>query len=808
MVRLPSLLLFCLLFSPNLRAAEKIDFNRDILPILSDNCFQCHGFDEKSRKAKLRLDTFEGATGKMGGPVAIVPGKSSESELFKRIVSQEADEIMPPKKSNRTLTEKQKQLLKAWIDSGAQYAPHWAFVKPVPPKEPQVASEKFIRNPIDRFIQAELEKLKLSPSPEADKARLLRRVTLDLTGLPPTPEELDAFLKDNSADAYEKVVDRLLKSPRFGERMVWEWLEAARYADTNGFQGDPTRPMHYWRDWVIKAFNENKRFDEFTLEQLAGDLLPKPSIEQLIATGFNRNHMINGEGGRIAEESRVDYVFDRVETTGTIWLGLTLNCCRCHDHKFDPLSQKEYYQLAAYFNSVDESGANDAGGLAHPILTFPTEEQAKRIAEAQEAVRKAQTERDNAAKLVESTLPKAGNEKIDEKIKNAEVYLNNLKLLKQSEDKLAAAKKTLQDAERSQNRTMVMRDRKDPRPTHILDKGAYDKPKEKVEHGTPAVLPPLPKDAPKNRLALAQWIISPENPLTARVTVNRFWQQFFGVGLVKTPDDFGLQGERPSHPELLDWLAVEFQKTGWDVKRLIRLMVTSHTYRQSTKVTPEQIEKDPENRYYARGPRYRLPSFVIRDQALFVSGLLVEKMGGPAVKGYQPEGVWEEATFGQIRYTQDKGEALYRRSVYQFWRRIVGPTVFFDVAARQNCTVRTNRTNTPLHALVTLNDVTYIEAARNLAQRTLLSNKQTDEQKIDEIFLRCVSRTATKEETDRLVKRLADLRKRYAEKPEDAKKLISVGESKADPKLAPAELASWTAICNVILNLDETLSKE
>jgi len=987
-------------------SGDEVDFNREIQPILSENCFQCHGPDAKHREADLRLDLFDSATAKG----AIKPGRPNDSELVRRIFSTDPDVVMPPPSSNRQLSAAQKQLLRRWIEDGAKYAKHWAFVPPVRPTVPVVTGARIV-NPIDAFVVARLQHEGLTQSPEANRAKLLRRVTLDLSGLPPTLEELDAFLADNSASAYETAVDRLLNSDRYGERMVWEWLDAARYADTNGYQGDPTRAMWYWRGWAITAFNSNLPFDRFTRDQLAGDLLPEPTQDQLVATGFHRNHMINGEGGRIAEESRVEYVQDRVESTGTVWMGLTLTCCRCHDHKYDPFTQKEYYQLAAYFNSIDESGGNDAGGLANPVLIFATPEQQQKIDAAKTEEQRAETARaeleqrlrgeqasweaalfvgsgglgepnwrvlkptemkseegtelvlqddgsilakglspaqdeyvlmldtdledltgfklealpaegftnngpgrapengnfvlsewslglngrtaeigfasvdysqggwegekafdgkldtgwavagefgkphslvaeikkpspgrkkismrlsfhfgnqhtlgrfrisatsDNSTRL--RPIPKAVAEAIakpveersdDQKKQITQYYLDTQPDLAEARRQREDARKKRDAAERVARRTMVMRERPQPRETTILIKGAYNAPGEKVEHGVLTELAPLAPEAPKNRLALADWLLSPEHPLTARVTMNRLWQQFFGRGLVKSTEDFGLQGDRPSHPELLDWLAVEFRESGWDMKHMVRLMVTSATYRQSTRVSAALIEHDPENRLLARGPRHRWPSWMLRDQALAVSGLLVERIGGPPVKGYQPDGIWEEATFGQIKYQPDKGEALYRRSLYTFWRRIVAPTMFFDVANRQNCTVKLERTNTPLHALVTLNDVTYVEAARALAQRALLSAAAHDDtSRTAEMFRRCTSRLPTDVEAALLLQRLKASRATYAADLEAAKKLIAIGESKPDTQLNVGDLAAWTGMASLVLNLDETLSKE
>ncbi len=1012
-MRLPSLILCCL--ATALHAA--VDFNRDIQPILSENCYHCHGPDEKARKAKLRLDRKEAALGKNEDGVAIVvPGKAAESDLITRILSTDPDEVMPTPKSNRKLTDAQKELLRQWVEQGAPWAEHWAFIAPVRPPVPNIQHSTFnIQHPIDRFVGARLEQEGLWFSPAAAPEKIIRRMTLDLTGLPPTPEEVAAFVSEYSAQAtssVERLADRLLASPRYGERMVWEWLDAARYADTNGYQGDPTRSMWYWRDWAIRALNANIPLYKFTFQQLAGHLLPIPSQAELIATGFHRNHMINGEGGRLAEESRVDYVQDRVETTGTVWLGLTFNCCRCHDHKYDQLTQREYYQLSAFFNSIEESGGNDAGGLANPVLSFASPEEQKKIDElkrveneAAKAVvaleknlRSEQPQREAAmlaggvskaeavwqpltpveanaeqgSKLaiqpdgsvlasgptpdkdeyvvlahtelanitgfkleaipdeslenkgpgrspaggnfvlteialqasgknieltpvhadfeqegfaasgaadgkpatgwaiapaigkphaiyfearekmgyktqvelafrlrfeyggghilgrfrisattdlpalfrpvpesVRLTIAKPVEQRTDaEKEEAAKFFLDTNPELKTARVKSDAAKKARLAAEKAAPRTMVMRERAQPRETSILIKGAYDKFGDKVTHGTPAFLPKLPAEAPPNRLALARWLVSPEHPLTARVTVNRYWQTFFGRGLVKSVDDFGVQGEKPTHPELLDWLAREFIESGWDVKHLHRLIVTSATYLQDSKLAPGIAERDPENKLLSHGPRYRLPSWMLRDQALAVSGLLVEKEGGPPVKVYQPDGVWEDATFGQIKFTQDHGEALYRRSLYIFWRRIVAPTLFFDTANRQNCTVKTARTNTPLHALVTLNDITYVEAARAFAERLLKQGGGTDAERIAYGFRLCTARSPGEKDAAILAGSLARFRQEFSADPASAAKLIATGESKPDANLGAAELAAHTSLALLLLNLDETLSKE
>ncbi|MBS0211295.1 MAG: DUF1549 domain-containing protein [Planctomycetes bacterium] len=812
-------------------APPAVNFSRDVLPLLSENCFHCHGPDPAARQASLRLDTEAGsrAAGDSGEP-AIVPGQRGTSELWRRIASHDADEQMPPAKSNRKLTPVQIELIGRWLDGGAAWGKHWAFEGPYRPEPPAVKQAAWPRNEIDRFVLATLEANKLKPSPEASRETLLRRVTLDLTGLPPTVEELDAFLADNAPDAYERAVDRLLASPRYGERWCWDWLDAARYADTNGYQGDPERTMWPWRDWVIDAINKNMPYDQFTVEQLAGDLLPNATKEQTLATGFNRNHMHNGEGGRIPEESRVENVFDRVETTGTIWLGVTIGCTRCHDHKYDPFTQREYYQFYDYFNQTSEDGRGRSG-QATPALDMTSKEQTERLAELRKVVRERAAEvaalepaiyvrpegepashSERGAKMrelfrtdLDKPVGSRGNAHWTEAIEEFE---------QTNPDYVAAIRKLLKagDQQRALDRTlprvMVMDTVKEPRESFILVKGAYNKPADKVTAGVPASLPPLPADAPKNRLALAQWLVAKENPLTARVTVNRFWQALFGIGLVKTADDFGVQGERPKQQALLDWLATEFMHNGWDVKRLHRQIVTSATYRQSSRVSPALVEVDPENRLMARGARYRLPSWMLRDQALAQSGLLVDRRGGPPVKPYQPPGIWEEATFGKTTYTPDTGEKLYRRTLYTFWRRIVGPTMLFDNSARQVCSVKQVRTNTPLHALVTLNETVYVEASRALAERVLEAGSADNSERLERLFRRVVARRPTAAEQDILLKRLAILQQHYDRDRDAAKALLSVGDSKRNEKLDLAEHAAWAELCSLVMNLDEAVTRE
>ncbi|WP_439625734.1 PSD1 and planctomycete cytochrome C domain-containing protein [Gemmata sp.] len=827
MLRLLSVLCALALAAPANADEKRVDFARDVLPILSDKCFQCHGPDEKSRKADLRLDVKDEAL----KPPVVVPGKAAESELVKRLAPEDPAELMPPPKSNKKLSAAEIATLKAWIDQGAAWGQHWAFVKPVRPAVPAVRDPRYpVQNPIDAFVSQRLLREKVLPSPQADKERLIRRVTLDLTGLPPTLDEVDAFLKDESPKAYEAVVERLLRSPRYGERMAWDWLDAARYADSNGYQGDGERTMWPWRDWVVRAFNDNVPYDRFTVEQIAGDLLPNATKEQTLATAFNRNHMINGEGGRIAEENRVEYVFDQAETVGTVWLGLTFTCSRCHDHKFDPLSKRDYFRLFAYFNQSPVTGGG-GNGQTPPVLDFasPEQEQKRRAAQSalddlvlkvtpvEQRLREAATVKGKDGKpgstlppVIDSALRKGPGDRTDQNYDELAKHFKDaepeyVKLLPE----VRKAKQARDAASQSVPKVMVMADLPQPRETFQYTRGDYQKREGKVVPGTPAVFgagPWLPA-ARETRLDLAKWIVSPDNPLTARVTVNRFWQTFFGTGLVKTSEDFGVQGERPSHPELLDWLAVEFVESKWDVKHLVRLMVTSAAYRQSAVVTPELRERDPENRLLARGPRHRLPAWAIRDQALAASGLLTPTLGGPPVKPYQPAGIWEEATFGNKRYQQDAGAALYRRSLYVFWRRIVGPTMFFDAASRQTCSVKNTTTNTPLHALATLNDPTYVEAARALAQLAMEQAGATDAERAAFAFRRATCRKPTDAQVKILAAAVEKQRSIFAADKPAAVKLLRTGESPRNEKLDPTDHAALTVVCLTLLNLDEVLNK-
>jgi hypothetical protein len=786
-----AVLAISLTFPGTIRCAERpVRFSRDVLPILAENCLQCHGPDEKARKAKLRLDTLDGAR------AVIKPRHSADSELIRRINAADDDERMPPPRTNRRLSAAQKDVLRRWIDEGAVWGKHWAYETPVRPPLPRVRSTGWLRNGIDQFILARLEREGLAPSPEAPRETLIRRVTLDLTGLPPTPAELDTALSDQSPDWYERLVDRLLTSPRYGERLAMDWLDLARYADTNGYQNDFARTMWPWRDEVIDAFNRNQPFDRFVIEQMAGDLLPGATLSQKIASGFNRNNRTVTEAGSIDEEWRVENAVDRVETTATVFLGLTLGCGRCHDHKFDPITQREFYQFFAFFNSVREQGVyTEQRGNVPPLVLLPTAENEQRLRQLDGAL--AATER--AVRELEAAKP--GRELLD----------GDIRALREKQTKL---RKERGEYEKRITSVMVMEDLPKPRDTFALKRGRYDMPdrSRKVDPGVPACLPPLAADSPRNRLGLARWLVSADNPLTARVTVNRFWQHYFGTGLVKTAENFGLQGEPPSHPELLDWLAIEFVRSEWDIRALQRLIVTSATYRQSSNLSAAFAQHDPENRLLARGPRFRLPAEVVRDNALAISGLLVEKVGGPSVKPYQPPGLWEQLAggAGEGPYIQDRAPGLYRRSLYVYRKRTVPhpELTTFDAPSREVCQVKRARTNTPLQALELLNDVTYVEAARRLAELTLTQGRATPEERIRFAFRRATARQPDARELHVLVRGLERYRQRFASDKEAAQRYVRHGESPLDPRLDPADVAAYMATAEVILNLDETITKE
>ncbi len=995
-----------------------VDFNRDVRPILSDHCFACHGFDEAKRKAGLRLDGREDATrgGKSGKP-AITTGKPDQSEVYRRIVTQDADDHMPPAEFGKPLNAAQVEVLKRWIEEGAEFKGHWAFESPARPMLPQVKQSSWPRNGIDYFVLSRLEEKGLKPQPPADKSALVRRVSLDLTGLPPTPEEIDVFLADSAPDAYEKVVDRLLNSARYGERMAVDWLDAARFADTHGYHIDSARDMTAWRDGVIESFNQNQPFDQFTIEQIAGDLIPGANPRQKVASGFNRNHMINYEGGAIPEEYHTAYVMDRINTTATVWLGLTMACAQCHDHKYDPLTMRDYYRFYAFFNTIAENGLDGRNGNATPVLQLPNEEESAALAKSNQLLKEAESRLnepseaiDASQKLWESEVAQttrggwqpvewvesssaggatfsrqednsllvSGNNPATDtyrfRIRTGLAEVTGLRLEAMADDRLpskgpgrssngnialseirvrageavrvrkvsanhsqeqhpvqnvlderkdtvwaimpqvgrthelvlefeqpvrfaggtgvlevalefqseferhaigrlrltttslpapavskplpepvglalatdgssrteeqrkairnhhrndvsteyralknavASARKTRDDLAKRIPSSMIMVEQEKPRETFMLVRGEYDKKSDRVLPGTPTALPPLREDQPPNRLGLARWLVSPEQPLTARVTINRYWQLYFGVGLVKSAENFGSQGDWPTHPELLDWMATEFVRSGWNVKEMQKRIVMSATYQQSSAAPQELAESDPENRLLGRGPRIRLQAEFIRDLALSVSGLLNPRIGGESVLPYQPSGLWEELmaradgdNFTAQKYVQDRGQKLYRRSMYTFVKRTSAhPNMTtFDAPDRQVCTVRRPRTNTPLQALVLLNDPTYVEAARKLAERAMLA--ATDEpRRLAHAFRLATGRLPKVAETELLLKLYRQELSSYRSNLSNAGRLLGVGESPSVGGLDPAELAAWTIVSSAILNLDETITK-
>ncbi len=764
-------------------AGALVDFNRDIRPILAENCFACHGQDANKREADLRLDDREAAVEIR----AIVPGNPGASSILERIHSTDEDVIMPPPGANRRLTAEQKHALEQWIAEGARYEPHWAFVPPVKSQLPPVTDVGWCRSDLDRFVLAKLEATGIAPSPEADRATLIRRLYTDLVGLPPPTAEVDAFVADTDSQAYEKLVDRLLASPRYGEQMALAWLDAARYADSNGFQQDGDTWQWIWRDWVVRALNDDMPFDQFSVEQIAGDLLPESTIEQQIATGFNRNHLLNGEGGAIPEEQRFNNLFDRVDTTSTTWLGLTVACAQCHDHKYDPITQQDYYSLLDIFNHVPETGAPTKYSprirVAPPVVEQPDEETSRRLAELAAAVQAAE----------------AAVQAAEEGAKGEEQRV------------LDAARRAYEGFKGDRlPRVMVMSD-SEPRETRVFDRGDYLSPQgDPLTFTPPAFLPPLPESFPRDRLGLARWLFLPEHPLTARVQVNRMWRHFFGQGIARTPEDLGVQCEYPEHRELLDWLAVEFCECGWSQKQMHRQIVTSATYRQSSRISPEQLERDPENRLFGRAGRFRMPAMVLRDQALTAAGLIDLRLGGQPVYPYQPDGIWESLAITKERdftYPASHGDDLYRRSLYTFWRRTVSPANVFDAASRTTCSVRTLRTCTPLHALTTLNDPTWVEAARVLAEKAMRVADHTDG-RLTFAFRQVLGRRPTSD--DLIAVRHAYERQLafYVADHPAAEALVSVGESPRDGSLPVDDHAALAATCLAILNLDEALTRE
>lgn len=822
-----------LAFTGIVSASDTVQFNRDIRPILSDRCFHCHGPDEHERKAKLRLDQTggdEGAYRILDDVAGIVPGSLEESEVWYRIITDEEDDVMPPPDSHKKpLTEREKELFKKWIEEGAKYEEFWAFVPPTKPELPKVKNGEWSDKAIDLIVMRKLEEKGLQPKERADRRTLIRRLAFDLTGLPPTREEIAAFLTDERPDAWKHQVEYYLARPQFGEHMAKYWLDLVRFADTNGIHHDHYRDLSPYRSWVIRAFNENLPYDEFTTYQLAGDLLPNPTQDQLIASGFHRLHLIIDRGTMLPEESFARNVIDRVESVGTAFMGLTVQCAVCHDHKYDPITAKDFFQLSAFFNNIDatpetggRSGNDFKRGLQSPYIELPSPGQEKTRNELVEIEKSTQAEVDalkkQVAALVErekselQELQKTAGEKppadieVQRKKITEEIGREKSELQKQQKSAEAKLKKVKSDKanlEMAIPAAMVMKERSEVRPAHILIRGAYDNPGEEVGRDTPGFLPPLKAENPeqKTRLDLARWFVAPENPLTARVAVNRFWQQVFGVGIVKTSEDLGAQGEWPSHPDLLDYLATRFVESGWDVKDLFREMVLSETYQQSSVATPEEFEADPENRLLARGSRYRFDSEVIRDQILATSGLLNVEMYGKSVKPPQPEGLWKSVALPSSypnRFTPDDGDKIRRRSVYTFWKRGLPPPqmTILNAPTRESCIARRERTNTPLQALLLMNETEYLRAARHFAERVL---KEAPESQVGFAYETITSRLPDKEEVDTLNALLKDLVAGYKAKPELAAALAERDD---------AELAAWTMVINTIYNLDITKTRQ
>jgi hypothetical protein len=857
-----------------------IDYDRDILPILSGKCFACHGPDTAARKGKLRLDLREIATKPTkSGDTPIIPGKSEQSEVVRRIFADEETERMPPAKGGKPLTGREKDLIKRWIDQGAEYKLHWAFVKPQRPTVPSGKDKAWVKNEIDAFILHKLEEAGLQPSPPADRVTMIRRLSLDLRGLPPNLQEVDEFLADKSADAYEKLVERMLASPRYGEKMAVLWLDLARFGDTSGYHMDSTRQMSLWRDWVINAFNQNLPFDQFTIEQLAGDLLPNATIEQKIASGFNRNTRFNEEGGVDPEEYVIRYNIDRTNTLGQVWLGLTLGCAECHSHKYDPISHKEYYQLFAYFSGITEpmtSGPDVHGKPLPPFLKVPTPEQAKEL----EAHRKmlpvvekaiAKVLGEYADPLVGKAIPAnppadlvsrsqlaweglaKNNDKLPVEVRTIlmvprpkrgdaqtktlrDYYLRKVHestsaiigLFEKDHDDFTKKIEAIEDAAPY---TLISEELAKPRPAFVLIRGDFQHRGQQVGRGVPAAFPPLPPDAPNNRLGLARWLVRPDHPLTARVAVNRLWAQMFGQGIVQSIADFGTQGDFPSHAELLDWLASEFilpsfsgrgaaserrgvtppwrDKEAWDVKRILRTIALSATYQQASTFTPGGAKIDPHNRLLARMPRYRLSAEELRDSALEIAGLLNPKIGGPSFMPYQPPDFYKNKN-ENWPWIASSGSEQYRRGLYAFWRRTALHPMFaiLDAPNREECAAVRPRTNTPLQALVTLNDPTFVEAARVFAQKILTQGPKDLDGRLAFAFRGVTCRTPSVAELKVLRHRFQFQHDRFHADKDAASKFVNVGQYPRDAALDVAELASWTAVANMLLNLDEMLTRE
>ena len=783
--------------------AREVSFNRDVFPILSNRCFACHGPDSRVRKAKLRLDRADGVEGAYRtheGTTAIKPRSIKGSELWRRITSNDADTVMPPPDSQKKpLTKEEQAIIRSWIEVGAPFDRFWAFVAPKKPDVPSVKNRQWSRQPIDLHVLAKLESLGLQPSPEADRRTLIRRVSFDLTGLPPTRDEIKAFLADDRPKAYDALVDRLLTRTQFGEHMARYWLDLVRFADTNGMHKDFYRNFIAYRDWVIRSFNDNLGYNDFVRYQLAGDLFPNATNDQLVATGFNRLHLIIDRGTALPEESFFKNVIDRVTAVGTAFMGMTVHCATCHEHKYDPFTQKDFYSLFAFFNNIDsapETNGRPKNGLQPPFVALATREQAKTL-------QRLNTEVGESLKILQTLKAKVAAEKDAEKKKT---LAGELKTHTATHNRLKGMRDRLDGGIL---RAMVMRERKEVRPTHLRIRGQYDAPGELVERNTPSFLPPLKKSGTTaTRMDLANWFVSPDNPLTARVAANRFWQQFFGTGLVKTSEDLGAQGEVPSHPELLDHLAVSFVESGWNVKALVKQIVTSRTYRQASIATAEQFTTDPENRMLARGSRFRMDAEMIRDQILATSGLLVNTMYGKSVKPPQPDGLWKSVTMIGERFQADTGDSIYRRSLYTYWKRGMPPPqmTILNAPIRDACIARRERTNTPSQALLLLNEGEYLKAARELARKLLENPKSTAPQRLSFAYETITSKLPDKTEQQILLNLLKDLQKTYLERPAMADQICNGVKLKTAEQRA--ELAAWTVLVNALYNLDITKTRE
>jgi len=817
---------------PGSSKTRTVDFNREVRPILAKNCFACHGQDEAKRAKGLRLDQRESAVKPLkSGETAIVPGDADSSALFLRITEEDDTLRMPPRKSGNRLKSFEVEILRSWIEQGANYAPHWSLVAPEARPFPALRNKAWPRNGIDMWILARLEAAGLAPSPEADRATLLRRVSLDLRGLPPTTAEFEQLSRDADPNAYEKAVDRFLADPVFGERWARMWLDQARYADSAGYGSDPLRPNIWpYRDWVIRAFNHNVPFDQVTIDQIAGDLLPNPSLEAKIATAFHRNTMTNTEGGTDDEEFRVAAIKDRVDTTMQVWMGLTIGCAKCHSHKYDPITHAEYYQFYAFFNQTADADLPNES----PVIPLPNAQilaQIERIdteiaplrqtlgastAELSTAQTKWESSLGAAGSAARKGLPKeiqtildiAADKRTKTQTEALTRYFRSIAPdLKPVRDKIAALEKSKPKIQTVPVMVELQADHR--RVTRVLKKGNFVDPGDEVQPGVPQSLHRFAEGAPKNRLGLARWLVDPANPLTARVAVNRYWAQIFAAGLVETEEDFGTQGEPPSHPELLDWLAVRYRDSGWNTKALLRLIVTSATYRESSRVSPVLLEKDPRNRLLGRASRVRLEAEMVRDQALALSELLSQRIGGPSVFPAQPDGLWQAAFNGERTWSTSHGEDRYRRALYTFWRRTVPyPSMaVFDAPSREICAIRRIRTNTPLQSLVTLNDPVYVEAAQSLARRIIREGGINVTSRVRYGLQLCLCRSPRPEQMEPLIDLYVAEYKRYSKSHAAALALATLPLGPLPPDVEAADLAAWTAVANVLLNLDGVLTK-